>query len=91
MTLYIFDTDHLSLYGRNHPILMKKLLINNVKLVTTAITVEESLRGRLAQVSEAKNSEKESNAYKRLVQTLQLLSEFKILPYNEKCREIYQQ
>lgn len=91
MTLCIFDTDHLSLYGRNHPILIEKLLTNNVKLVTTAISVEESLRGGLAQVSEAKNSQKESNAYQRLIQTLQLLSEFKILPHNEKCREIYQQ
>lgn len=91
MKLYIFDTDHLSLYGRNHPILIKKLLINKVKLITTAISVEESFRGRLAQVAEAKNSEKESNAYQRLVQTLQLLSEFEILPYDKKCREIYQQ
>jgi tRNA(fMet)-specific endonuclease VapC len=90
MKLYIFDTDHLSLYGRNHQILMKKLLTNKVKLVTTAISVEESLRGRLAQVAEAKNSEKESNAYQRLIQTVQLLSEFQILPYDEKCREIYQ-
>lgn len=37
MILYIFDTDHLSLYGRNHPILIQKLLTNDVKLVTTAI------------------------------------------------------
>lgn len=91
MTLYIFDTDHLSLYGRNHLILIQKLLINKVKLVTTAISVEESLRGRLAQVAEAKNTEKESNTYQRLIQTLQLLSEFQILPYDEKCRKIYQQ
>lgn len=84
MTLYIFDTDHLSLYGRNHPILIQKLLTNNVQLVTTAISVEESFRGRLAQVAEAKNSKKESNAYQRLIQTVQLLSEFQILPYDQK-------
>lgn len=37
MTLDIFYTEHLSIYGRNHPILIQKLLTNKVKLVTTAI------------------------------------------------------
>jgi hypothetical protein len=27
MTLYILDTDHLSLYGRNHPALIKQLKV----------------------------------------------------------------
>jgi tRNA(fMet)-specific endonuclease VapC len=51
--IYILDTDHLSLYGRNHPILIPKLLAAKIQLTTTAINVEEQLRGRLAQVAEA--------------------------------------
>lgn len=54
MTIYILDTDHLSLYGRNHPILIPKLLAAKIQLTTTAINAEEQLRGRLAQVAEAK-------------------------------------
>jgi tRNA(fMet)-specific endonuclease VapC len=54
MTLYILDTDHLSLYGRNHPALIERLQVASVNLTTTAINVEEQLRGRLAQVAEAK-------------------------------------
>jgi tRNA(fMet)-specific endonuclease VapC len=55
MELYILDTDHLSLYGRSHPALIAKLLTSQAQLTTTAINVEEQLRGRLAQVSESKN------------------------------------
>ena len=64
--IYILDTDHLSLYGRNHPILIPKLLAAKIQLTTTAINVEEQLRGRLAQVAEAREGLVQSNAYQRL-------------------------
>ena len=90
MTLYILDTDHLSLYGRNHPTIIAKLLSNQVQLTTTAINVEEQLRGRLAQVAEAKNTNNLSNAYQRLTETVLLLSEFNTLQYDTTSSEIYQ-
>ncbi|NEO36187.1 MAG: type II toxin-antitoxin system VapC family toxin [Moorea sp. SIOASIH] len=90
MTMYILDTDHLSLYGRNHPVLISRLLASQVELTTTAINVEEQLRGRLAQVAEAKDGIMLSNAYQRLVETVMLLSEFNILQYNQKSRDTYQ-
>ncbi|GAA6617296.1 hypothetical protein [Scytonema sp. NUACC26] len=63
MTIYILDTDHLSLYARNHPILIPKLLVAKIQLTTTAINVEEQLKGRLAQVAELKEGILQSNAY----------------------------
>ena len=54
MTIYILDTDHLSLYGRNHPAVTTRLRSARLQLATTAINVEEQLRGRLAQVAEAR-------------------------------------
>jgi tRNA(fMet)-specific endonuclease VapC len=90
MTIYILDTDHLSLYGRNHPILIPKLLAAKIQLTTTAINVEEQLRGRLAQVAEAKEGVVQSNAYQRLVETVMLLSEFNVIQYDEKSQKIYQ-
>jgi tRNA(fMet)-specific endonuclease VapC len=90
MTLYILDTDHLSLYGRNHPILIDRLLKSKTPLTTTAITVEEQVRGRLAQLSQAKDESTRSIIYQRLVETVMLLSEFTILLYDQKSLEIYQ-
>ncbi|MEC4818879.1 MAG: type II toxin-antitoxin system VapC family toxin [Scytonema sp. PMC 1069.18] len=90
MTLYILDTDHLSLYGRNNPTVIARLLEAKVLLTTTAINVEEQLRGRLAQVAETKDGIAKSIAYQRLVETVMLLSEFNILQYDAKSYEIYQ-
>ena len=91
MTIYVLDTDHLSLYGRNHAMVMGRIRDIQEPLVTTAINLEEQLRGRLAQIAEAKDSAVLAGAYQRLVETVLMLSEFNILAYNAKSQEIYQQ
>jgi tRNA(fMet)-specific endonuclease VapC len=63
MATYILDTDHLSLYGRNHPTVVARLQAIQVQLTTTAINVEEQLRGRLAQIAEARDGATLSSAY----------------------------
>ncbi|MGJ5675648.1 MAG: type II toxin-antitoxin system VapC family toxin [Nostochopsis sp.] len=90
MTIYVFDTDHLSLYGRNNPKIIENILAARVQLTTTAINVEEQLRGRLAQVAEAKDGRTKSIAYRFLVDTVMLLSEFTVLQYDAKSDDIYQ-
>jgi len=90
MKVHIFDTDHLSLYGRANPSLITRLQQTKLKLTTTVISVEEQLRGCLAQISEIKDGESKSSAYQLLTNTVLLLSEFDILQYDAKAREVYQ-
>ena len=92
MSLYVLDTDHLSLYGRNHPQVITQLQANLERVATTAINVEEQVKGRLAQVAEAKTKDEGAliNAYQRLVETVMLLSEFQVLQYNQNACAIYQ-
>jgi tRNA(fMet)-specific endonuclease VapC len=90
VTLYVLDTDHLSLYGRNHPRVLEQLRRAQAPLTTTAVNVDEQLRGRLAQVSEAKDSIGLSNAYLWLTETMLMLSDFQILQYDEKSGALFQ-
>ncbi|WP_019498228.1 type II toxin-antitoxin system VapC family toxin [Pseudanabaena sp. PCC 6802] len=94
MNLYVLDTDHLSLYGRNHPKIVNRLRASQGQIATTAINVEEQLRGRLAQIDAArKNAKDVANlcmAYQLLVETMLLLSEFQVLQYNTDSYAIYQ-
>jgi tRNA(fMet)-specific endonuclease VapC len=91
MTLYVLDTDHLSLYGRNHLALIEQLQVNSVRLTTTATNVEEQLRGRLAQVAEAKVGISLANAYRWLSETVKLLADFEVLQFTEEAQLIYQE
>jgi tRNA(fMet)-specific endonuclease VapC len=90
MTLYILDTDHLSLYGRNHLALIERLQTDSIQLTTTAINVEEQLRGRLAQVAGAKAGISLANAYRWLSETVKLLADFEVLQFTEEAQLIYQ-
>ena len=49
MTLYVLDTDHISLQQRGHPIVLQQLrVLGQADSVAVAIiTVEEQIRGRL--------------------------------------------
>jgi len=51
MTLYVLDSDHLSLHQRGHESLRKRLLTTPPEQIAiTIINAEELMRGRLAQV-----------------------------------------
>ncbi|MEK7728823.1 MAG: type II toxin-antitoxin system VapC family toxin [candidate division KSB1 bacterium] len=54
MKLYILDTDHVSLFQRDHPSVIAKIKETfPEQLAVTIITVEEQMRGRLAQIKRA--------------------------------------
>lgn len=87
MTLYILDTDHLSLFDRNHPFVVERLLSVEEnpqnRLSTTVVTFEEQIRGRLAQVRKsAPNSESLVFAYKRLAKTFDLFQDLELIDYS---------
>lgn len=54
MKLYVLDTDHVSLFQRNHPQVVAKIMETlPEQLAVTVISVEEQLQGRLAQIKRA--------------------------------------
>lgn len=83
MTCYILDTDHLSLYQRGHPAL--KARIESVpphEIAITIITVEEQMRGRLAQVKKAASGPARVEAYRWLRETIRFFEELTILDFD---------
>ena len=72
MTLYVLDTDLLSLYQRNHPQVCNRIRLarqNGQILKTTVVTVEEQYGGRLAQIRKAQTPETLVDSYDRLSDT----------------------
>ncbi len=93
MTLYVLDTDHLSLYERNHPSVSKRIrqsrqsVLN--RLATTIVTTEEQCAGRLAQIRKATTSQSRTEAYARLKKTVVLFSEIIILDYDLNADDLF--
>jgi tRNA(fMet)-specific endonuclease VapC len=89
MTLYVFDTDHLSLYGRNLPTIVTRVGQTQTRLTTTVVNVEEQVRGRLKQIAAVKDDERRALAYRWLTETVQFLSGFQVLQYDDRAQAIF--
>lgn len=91
MSLYILDSDHLSLYQRGHEPLKSYLLaIDPERIAITAISVEELMRGRLAQVRKAAKPEERIKAYHWLSATINFLCDFNIVAYDAQAEGYFQ-
>ena len=91
MTLYIFDSDHLSLHQRGNEALGKRLLtVSSDQLAITVISVEELMRGRLAQVRKAAKPQNRVYAYHWLSRTLEYLCNFTVLKYDAQAEAQFQ-
>ncbi|MCW5853290.1 MAG: type II toxin-antitoxin system VapC family toxin [Anaerolineae bacterium] len=90
MTLYILDTDHVSLHQRGDQAVLARLQTRADDTVcVTIITVEEQLRGRLAQLGQA--GAKLSFVYDLLQATSAYFCGIPVLPFDPRAQETYQQ
>jgi len=84
MSYYVLDTDHVSLYQRGHEPLGERLtVVPEEQLAMTIITVEEQLRGRLANIRRATTASDRIQAYAWLHETLDFFRQFTILDFDE--------
>ena len=99
MTLWIFDTDHLSLLERgNLPIQRRLQPIMASSVAITIVTAEEKVKGRLATINGLSGMERIDRlavAYRTFQTTLDDLKNFPILPFLDtacdRYRELLQQ
>jgi len=88
--MFILDTNHLrelidgTSLGEN---LRSRILASNSGVVTSIISADESLRGWLAYFAKANSPERESEAYYRLNETIDILGELIRLPYDLEAAE----
>ena len=84
----ILDTDHLTVIQRRSEPAYSRLRARLSKLPpntvqTTIVSFEEQMRGWLAVISNARNQQKEVEAYQRLQALLLFFNEIPVLDYTE--------
>jgi tRNA(fMet)-specific endonuclease VapC len=95
VTLWILDTDHLSLLERGNLQIQKKIQQTSSSTVAiTIITAEEQIKGRLATINNLSGVEKVERlafAYRALSLTLEDLKSFPILQFSDDARDRYRE
>lgn len=90
LNTFVLDTDHVTLHQRGHPqvIAQCRRLPPNL-LAVTVISIEEQMRGRLAQIG--RNQEDVAASYGRLGATLDYFCELIVLPFDAAAHRRFDQ
>ena len=99
MTLWVLDTDSLSLLERGNPKIQERLRqINTDSVAISIVTAEEKMKGRLAAINGLSGIERIDRlaiAYRALQSSIEDLQSLPILPFSElassQYRELLQQ
>ena len=92
MPQFVFDTDHLTLFHHKHPVLMQHLAAQNPGAVAIApITIEETLRGRLAVLRRGLVGLSHVRAYGNLVASVELFKLFPVMAFDQASEAEFQQ
>jgi tRNA(fMet)-specific endonuclease VapC len=92
MLRYLFDTDHLTLFQHGHVPVARRLTSHPSGAVgISVVTIEESLRGRLAQLARAADGPARIKQYALLEQSARLFIQFPIVPFDQTVETKFQQ
>lgn len=82
MSLYLLDTDHISLYQMAHPRVVQQLM-NHIQdqLAITVITIEEQLSGWQRALRQARDDSRRAEVYRRMALAVESLSGWLVLPF----------
>jgi tRNA(fMet)-specific endonuclease VapC len=91
MSVYVLDTDILTLLQHHHPIVVQHAAAHrmNHAVVISVISVEEQLSGWYQMVRQAKKKDTLAQAYQHLADTAMFLGNLKILSLNEAAIDQY--
>jgi tRNA(fMet)-specific endonuclease VapC len=80
MSLYVLDTDILTLFEEGQPIVLQRVQAHSPsELAITVLSVEEQLSGWYTRVRKAKDNAQLALAYSRLAKAVRFLARLQIL------------
>ncbi len=86
MSLYVLDTDHVTLYQRNEPrVVARVTAMSYGDVAVTLITAEEQLRGWLKYIRRASTKDRMVLAYARLRIALDYFCRIRMLDFDDQA------
>jgi tRNA(fMet)-specific endonuclease VapC len=84
MSLYVLDTDIMTLYQHGHPRVVQQVLAHPAaQLAIAVISVEEELTGWYTKLRQVRKRDQLARVYQRLSEAVPLFARFKILSFTE--------
>lgn len=91
MIRWLLDTDHISLVERGHSALRARLeAVPPETVAVSVVTVEETLRGRLAILSRRTPGVSRVHAYAKLMETVRFYCSVPVVPFDEEAEREFE-
>jgi tRNA(fMet)-specific endonuclease VapC len=91
MTVYILDTDHISLFLGNYSPVRDRVLKKKADCSIAIISVQEIFNGWVGQLNRVENEAYKIEIYQRLHLTTQFIQQMPVLNYDQAASDQYQQ
>lgn len=91
MSLWVLDTDHVSLLLERHPQISRRVTEVGAEVAISIVTVQELFNGWVTRINNARNVEDTVRLYGKLSRTVSLFKRVMVLDFDEKAGEKFQQ
>jgi tRNA(fMet)-specific endonuclease VapC len=90
MSLWILDTDHVSLLLRKHPQVSRRVAVLGADVAITVVTVQELFNGWIVRINDAKDIEDLVRLYDKLNRTILLCKRVTVAGFDQAAGDCYQ-
>lgn len=90
MSLYVLDTDHLTLLRKGHADVVRRVTaMPPSDIAITIISIEEQFRGWFTQVRKARDADRLARAYEGLWDVIDMARRLPVLPFSRSAVDRY--
>jgi len=90
MSLWLLDTDHVSLLLERHPQVSRRLANQGAEVAISIVTVQELFNGWVVRINSAREVEDAVRLYGKLSRTVALFGRVRVLDFDGKAGEMFQ-
>ncbi len=91
MSLWLLDTDHVSLLLERHPQVSSRVTELGAEVVISIVTVQELFNGWVVRINSAREVEDVVRLYGKLSRTVALFGRVRVLDFDRKAGERFKQ
>ncbi|MBR8835598.1 MAG: type II toxin-antitoxin system VapC family toxin [Stigonema ocellatum SAG 48.90 = DSM 106950] len=90
MSLWVLDTDHVSLLLERHPQVSRRVVEVGAEVAISIVTVQELFNGWVVRINRAREVEDVVRLYGKLSRTVALSGRVRVLDFDEKAGKMFQ-
>jgi tRNA(fMet)-specific endonuclease VapC len=91
MSLWILDTDHVSLLLAGHPQVSRRVAELGADVAITVVTIQEIFNGWVVRINDAKETSNFVRLYGKLSRTIALCKRVPVMDFDQSAGDRYQQ